>query len=475
MPTPPLPQHLIDLAHRAHAAGAPAHVLRGYVVAHVQREAAREEAVEHAMALVDALYETPGAPKVRLWTGLASGGAPRVYFPVGYVTVDADGSIGGASIQPGRRRQALTFSESSLYPSQRQAYKKALDLYRAGLVERAEEQAMARAEQIEELVAALAAAVAAVAGEEDDEHIERQAERAAWQEAHEGGWGRENPIPARDPTFSLDPYEWVAGTVLEDYCDEDDAGFFHVTTRGAKVFEEGRLRSRSDVGVIGLGGGRIDPGKHVSVVINYSRACWLYDAIKNLSRTCKRGTAVDVVKLVLDWTGFPHNNWSLAFDDDPEEGATWPVDLLEFIYEIGMTNVGGEGDYGRHDLTTRKGWDALLAEEGAEVNKKWNTPGKRYKLAQFMEDRLESTFYHEDWWDGGICVPLVGFTAAPAEFLRIDPDDVTIVQVALRETVGLVEDIPRECELRLPPANIQIVAVGCEDARNRLPVLPRDG
>jgi hypothetical protein len=191
MPTPP--QHLVDLARRAHVAGAPAHVLRGHVVDHVQREAAREEAVEHAMALVDALYETPGAPKVRLWTGLASGDAPRVYFPVGYVTVGADGSIGGASIQPGRRRQALTFSESSLYPSQRRAYKKAFDLYRAGLLERAEEQAMARAEQIEELVEALEALDAAVAGEEDDEHIERQAERAAWQARHEEGRG--NPIP----------------------------------------------------------------------------------------------------------------------------------------------------------------------------------------------------------------------------------------------------------------------------------------
>ncbi len=146
------------------------------------------------MALVDALYETPGAPKVRLWTGLASGGAPRVYFPAGYVTVHADGSIGGASIQPGLRRQVLTFSESSLYPSQRQAYKKALNLYRAGLVERAEEQAMARAERIEELVAYLDAAVA---GEEDDEHIERQAERAAWQARHEEG--RANPRHRRNP------------------------------------------------------------------------------------------------------------------------------------------------------------------------------------------------------------------------------------------------------------------------------------
>lgn len=181
MPMPP--QHLVDLARRAHAAGAPAHVLRGHVVAHVQREAAREEAVEHAMALVEALNETPGAPKVKLWTGLSSGAAPRVYFPEGYVTVGADGSIGGASVRAGSRG-SLTFSEASLYPAQRRAYKKALDLYRAGLVERAEEQAMARADWIEELVEALGGA-----GGEDDEQLERQAERAAWQARHEEGRG----------------------------------------------------------------------------------------------------------------------------------------------------------------------------------------------------------------------------------------------------------------------------------------------
>jgi hypothetical protein len=45
---------------------------------------------------------------------------------------------------------------------------------------------MARAERIEELVAYLDAALA---GEEDDEHIERQAERAAWQARHEEGRG----------------------------------------------------------------------------------------------------------------------------------------------------------------------------------------------------------------------------------------------------------------------------------------------
>lgn len=279
---------------------------------------------------------------------------------------------------------------------------------------------------------------------------------------------KKNPIPPRDPSFSLDPYEWVAGTVLEDYCDEDDAGFFHVTTRGAKVFEEGRLRSRKDVGAVGLGGGHTDPGHHVSVVVSYSRARWLYDAIKGLARACHKGTAVDVVKLVLDWTGFPGDNWNNVFDDEPEDGATWPVDLLQTIYGMGLTNVGD-----KYDLTTGSGWRALLAEQGDTLNEEYRSPRQRYKLAQYLEDRLEALFYIPEGWDDGICVPLVGFTAQPADFLKIDPDDVTIVQVALRETVGHVADIPRECELRLPPADIQIVAVGVEDPTKRLLVSPR--
>jgi hypothetical protein len=218
MPKPP--QHLVDLAHRAHAAGAPAHVLRGHVVAHVQREAAREEAVEHAMALVEALSETPGAPKVKLWTGLSSGAAPRVYFPEGYVTVGADGSIGGASARAGSRG-SLTFSEASLYPAQRRAYKKALDLYRASLVERAEEQAMARADWIEELVEALGSE-----DDGDDEQLGRQAERAAWQARHEEG--RANPMrqPADEPGFHFaviehqKPGAWKGRIILAAYTDD---------------------------------------------------------------------------------------------------------------------------------------------------------------------------------------------------------------------------------------------------------------
>jgi len=306
---------------------------------------------------------------------------------------------------------------------------------------------------------------AGVAEYHDAEVARLEAELAAGR--GRAGRRRKNPIPPRDEAFLLDPFEFVAGTVLEDYCPEVDAGFFHVTTRGKKVFDEGRLRSRKDVGVVGLGGGLNDPGKHVSVVINFDRALWLYNAIKGLSEAANNGTAVDVLRLVLDWTGFPDSEWSYSLDTE-DEGPL--EDLGQMAVEIGLDPPSDLAE-----LTSRAGWDDLISAQGEQLNEEHRTPRQRYKLAQFIEDRLESTFYFPEDWDDGTCVPLVGFTAEASDFVRsVDPEDVTIVQVALRGTTGRVEEIPRECELRLPPDHIRIVAVGCENGE-RISVPSRDG
>lgn len=186
-----VPEHLEDLARRIRAAGAPTDFLESNIVEHVSRELARKHAVEHAAALVDALNETPGAPRAKLWTK-ADRADVRVYFAgdLGYVSVGWDGSIGGAAAVPGRRSQSLTFSPDSLYPSQRRAYRQALDAYREGLIERLEEHAQERVEKIAELRVALGVD-AGFDEDVDEEAIERAAERAAWQAAHEAG--RRNP------------------------------------------------------------------------------------------------------------------------------------------------------------------------------------------------------------------------------------------------------------------------------------------
>ncbi len=282
---------------------------------------------------------------------------------------------------------------------------------------------------------------------------------------------RRNPIPPRDPSFLLDPYPWVEGTVLEDYCPEDDAGFFHVTTNRSRVFADGKLRSRADVGVIGLGGGQTDPGRHVSFVVNRSRALWLFSAMRGLLLACTEGDAASVLRLALEWTGFPGDHWSFNWDDWGDEEDGWgrqADDLADFCAELGL-----EPPDDIQSLAFGGPWEEMIERQADALNRKWATPERRYELAQFFETRLESTFYVPDWWDDGTCVPLVGFTASASRFLALDPKQFSICQAAIRAGAPYSEMVPRECELRFSPEDVQLVALDCQDENNVIPVPPR--
>jgi len=279
---------------------------------------------------------------------------------------------------------------------------------------------------------------------------------------------RRNPIPDRDPNFLLDPYQWVYGTVLGDYCEEHEAGFFHVTTNRDRVFSEG-LRARSETGVVGLGGGANDPrGDRISFVINYPRALWLFASMRGLLVAAKDGDAAAVLRLVLEWTGFPGDVWSFNWDEDEEEG--WDrqsEDLAELCAELGI-----EPPDDIQSLAFGGPWEQMIAQQSGELNRKWSTPERRYALAQFVEDRLRSTFSVDDWWDGGVCMPLVGFTATAKQYLKLKPDQFSIVQAAVRG--GAPDDIvSQECEMRFKSSDVQVVAIDCQNQANVLPVPPR--
>lgn len=265
---------------------------------------------------------------------------------------------------------------------------------------------------------------------------------------------QKNPIPARDERFILDPNPWIGDTVLDDYTSPEDAGFFHVTTNRAKVLTDERLRSRADVGIVGLGGGRNDPGRHISFVISIDRARWLYKAIKGLRLAMLDGTAVEALELALDWTRFPED-WVLDAHDNPEGVED---DLNQMCTEMGL-DVSGEFIC----------WTELLREQGHSLNTRWNTPHLRYELVQFFEARLLSTFYVPDHWNDGTCIPTVGFTASAAEFERVVPEQISIVQAAIRLGAE-TEIIDMECELRFRPEDVQIVAVDCQNEGVAIPV-----
>lgn len=277
---------------------------------------------------------------------------------------------------------------------------------------------------------------------------------------------RKNRIEKLKPGFLLDPYNWVEGTSLEDYCSEDDAGFFHVTTNRDRVFEQG-LRARSETGIVGLGGGWTDrKGNRVSFTINHHRALWLYEAMRGLRLAMRDDDAATVLRLVLDWTGFPGDQWSFNFDEVEEASASWD-DLGDLCAELNLTHPKEI-----QDLAFRGAWDHMLNEQAESLDEKWSGPEGRYRLAQFFENRLESTFYIPEWWDDGTCVPLVGFTASAAVYGSIEPDQFSIVQAAIRE--GADEDaVHRECELRFASKDIQVVAIDCQYLSQAIRVPPR--
>jgi len=279
---------------------------------------------------------------------------------------------------------------------------------------------------------------------------------------------KRNPIPPRDPSFLIDPYPWVEGTVLEDYCSEDDAGFFHVTTSRSRVFADGKLRSRADVGVVGLGGGHTDRGRHISFVVNRSRALWLFAAMRGLLLACTDGDAASVLRLALEWTGFPGDTWSFNWDDWDDDGARQTDDLGDLCAELGL-----EPPDDIQSLAFGGSWEQMIDRQADALNRKWATPERRYELAQFFEDRLESTFYVPEWWDDGICVSLVGFTANASRFLALDPNQFSICQAGIRSRAPYAEMVPKECELRFAPEDVQLVAIDCQDERKVVKVPPR--
>jgi hypothetical protein len=265
---------------------------------------------------------------------------------------------------------------------------------------------------------------------------------------------RRNPIPPRDPKFLLDPRPWTDGTVLE-YSDTDDAGFFHVTTSRDRVFEDGRLRSRQDVKAIGLGGGHVDKGHHVSFVTDWNRAMWLYESMKQLREQLEPdGSAAAVLKLILEWTGYPN---------DP----VWPDDDERLdMYAQRLAAGSGAAALGTV-LASRKQWLTAIKRNAKQIEKKWPTPEARYEMVIWAEETMAFLLPSPD---ERLCVPLVGFTAPFARYMQIDPAQMSVVQAAVREGAKVADIIPDECELRFAPKDIQLVAIDCQVRANCLAV-----
>ena len=231
----------------------PPSFLQQLIQAQAVSDTAVARALRHARAFVEALENTRGAPRGNVWAKREHR-EPRVYFAgtLGFVRVSPQGVISGDNSREAR----LTLYMPGLYPSQRSAYRKAKELYEAGAGQREAENVAALQERMAEINEELdrhprirpfleaddeaeadeeGADEGADEGDEDfddedfddeddedevvtldelrervrmrdeeNEAIERAAERAAWQERHEAG--RRNPSP---PLRRVSPGRYV--------------------------------------------------------------------------------------------------------------------------------------------------------------------------------------------------------------------------------------------------------------------------
>lgn len=138
-----LPPDLVTFYEHYKAGRLPERQLETKIVSHVQNESSRREAMYHAASFVEALTETRGAPKGRLWS---AGKVVRVYFgDSGYLEFPADGSVKETF------RGKMTLNTSAFWPEQRRAYLRAFAKYIDGLEERLQEQAEDRVSAIDKI------------------------------------------------------------------------------------------------------------------------------------------------------------------------------------------------------------------------------------------------------------------------------------------------------------------------------------
>jgi hypothetical protein len=272
-------------------------------------------------------------------------------------------------------------------------------------------------------------------------------------------------VPVRGQ-YTLDPFNWVHGTVLEDYASGDDRGFFHVTTRVDEVERTGRLLGRRALkGVVALGGGHSNEAPdYISFTMSLDRAQWLYRAIVAALRAARGEIGyADTLLAVLEWADFPGaQGWQMVFEDawdaDAEESRI-AEKLQGLAIVMGLDAAGVDPG----ELEHAGAWDAMIEAQRDELEHQ--ATGKfSYDSIVAIEQFLSEEFYVSDYWDGGACASLIGFTARWDQFKKGDPAQVSIVQAAVLRGGWPEELVPLECEIRIHQEDVALVRTRVEEA-----------
>jgi len=214
--------------------------------------------------------------------------------------------------------------------------------------------------------------------------------------------------------------------IANEYEEDTDFNIYHVTTNLSGVISSGGLKSRKELGNIGLGGGwQNEASNMISVTYDYNRALKIYNEIKWVCDIIKgNAKAYDI------WHSVTESLY------DPWEYKS----VKNVLYNFLPKNIAKEIEEGQEDENT--------------LDKYITTPKQKYDFFTSLEQEVALVEgQSEDTYDSSV----IGFTGSFEDMLKINPSQVAILQLVVRKDAETEEHIPMEKELRFRPQDLQVV------------------
>ena len=288
-----------------------------------------------------------------------------------------------------------------------------------------------------------------------------------------GGRFRRAPLPAG---FTISPFSFVRGYVLQEVVDPDErgraepgTGLFHVTTNLPAVLADkddghplGRLRSRRELRIagkqgagLGGGGGDVMPDR-VSVGLTLTGAQRVLRGMRLMARAVHGQIEPDAaMEEMLDLTSRARDILDRAMD--------WMVDDEDEESETVQAARDFEREIASDERSVRKAWtDAEKARKNA-WEEPWNKGHVLYERLAGYEETITHTlaeWISESWIsdDEMTGSAPVGFTDHAEKFARVRVENLGLLQLAGRKGAP-VEFVNGEHELRFRPEDLRVVGV----------------
>ena len=249
----------------------------------------------------------------------------------------------------------------------------------------------------------------------------------------ESQWSSFRPGRQREFPFQHEPGYNRKAT---DYLDDDtldpeieahtDFNFYHVTTNIQAVKSSGRLKSRQELGIVGLGGGSANEKPNmVSTTYDYGRAIEIYHQLRLVAEMCRGQVRASIA-------------WDVTTDGLYD---AWDADEVVGVLQDWLPkNVFQAVSDGEMEL------DPIL-------DKYIRTPRSVYEFFQALETAVSA---YELGSDSTYNLSNIGFTGNFDDMVKVDPRQVAIVQVVARKGASS-QQVSLEKEIRFYPKDLKII------------------